>query len=141
MDGPDLPILALVAGTTLRAERRDRPLAYRLRERILRELDRRRRPAEVLVISDVLYLRDDALQAAPAIAVGPPADNAASALAESTVPIVLDAAGALIVRLDLDFRLPLAAAWGDSDANTARACDALAERRLGPFLDRWLPGA
>jgi hypothetical protein len=138
MPPTELPLLLIVVGTSVSAERRDRPLGYRLRERVLRELDRRVSPAEVLVVSDALYLRDGSLQAGPAIAIGPPEDNAASALAEGRVPVVLDASGALTVLMDLDFEVPLAAAWGASDANTARASDALAERHLGPFLERWL---
>ena len=131
-------LITIVVGTSLLAERRDRPLAYKLRERVLRALEVRRLPAEVTVIADTLYLRDESLHGLLAIAVGPPTDNAVAALAESRLPVVFEVDRTLVVRADLDLGAPLAACWGATGAHTARAIDAFVDRYLAMLLDRWV---
>jgi len=135
------PDILIPTGTSIDAERTDRPLAYRLRERILRELDGRGRAAEPVVVSDAWFLDRGDPAAIPAIAVGPPTRNAAAAWLEDRIPVALSVRDALTVRIDLDFVVPLASCWGVSDAATASACDALVERYLPLLVDRWLgPG-
>lgn len=146
LDHPDSSkVVAIVTGSTLVAETRDRPLAYRMRERILAWIDHQQSQAagskdsavqlEPVVCSDLWYLNDRVLAERPAIAIGEPAANAATSLFSSRLPTAFVIEGSLRVHLDPEFLDLRAALWGVHAAATAAAVDLFAERYLGEFLE------
>ncbi len=138
-------VVLIVTGSTIAAESRDRPLAYRLRERVLAWIDQRQNQAagsdaitsqlEPVVCSDLWYLNDRELAERPAMAIGEPAANAATSLISSRLPTVFVIEGSLRVHLDPEFIDLRAAIWGVNAAATAAAIDLFAERYLNEFLD------
>lgn len=142
--GVDLDrLILIVTGAHLRAEVGDRPLAYRLRERIVGWLDERldadgddpRRLSRVVVCSDVWYLNNDELRRCPAISIGGPGVNALSAYLGDKLPSAFVIDDVLVVQLDPGFDELLACVWGVNHAATVTAVDAFAERYLGAFLE------
>jgi len=145
--GPDTidtsQLLLIVVGAHLRAEVADRPLAYRLRERILRWLDERRPAApsedwsdpEVVVCSDIWYLNNDDLRSQPTISIGGPGVNALGAYLSDRLETAFVIENVLAVQVDLDFVDPVASCWGVTNAATVNAIDAFCERYLDGFLE------
>ena len=139
-------VVLIVTGSTIAAESRDRPLAYRLRERILAWIDQRDTqdnaegespPCARLhptVCSDLWYLNDRELAERPAIAIGEPHANAATSLISSRLPTAFVIEGSLRVHMDPEFIDLRAALWGVNAASTAAAIDLFAERYLDEFL-------
>lgn len=136
-------LLLIVVGAHLRAEVADRPLAYRLRERILRWLDERR-PAgddpdwgepEVVVCSDIWYLNNDDLRSQPTISIGGPGVNALGAYLADRLETAFVIQDVLAVQVDLDFVDPVASCWGTTHGSTVNAIDAFCERYLDGFLE------
>jgi hypothetical protein len=131
--------LLIVVGTHPEAERSHRPLAYRLRERVLRWIDQQRegeidRPRSPLVLSDVWYLNARELQSTPTIAIGEAGVNAATAYFAHRLPTAFVIDGAFRVQLDPEFIDPKACIWGASPAATASGIDLFVERYLDDFL-------
>jgi hypothetical protein len=140
-------LLLIVVGSTIVAEMRDRPLAYRLRERVLGWVDAAR-PVEPtadgaagtcdrlhpLVCTDLWYLNAREAEGRPAIAVGAPNVNAATALFSNRMPTAFVIEGSLRVHVDLEFLDLRAAIWGVNAAATASAIDLFVERYLDEFL-------
>lgn len=137
-------LLLIVVGAHLRAEVADRPLAYRLRERILRWLDEHSasgaegRTPEVVVCSDIWYLNNDDLRAQPTISIGGPGVNALGAYLADRLETAFVIEDVLAVQVDLDFVDPVASCWGTTHASTVSAIDAFCERYLDPFLEHAL---
>ena len=142
-DGNAMPML-IVVGSSLDAEITDRPLAYRLREAVLRRLDAERTHGEPelhelhglepIVCTDLWYLNDTALHGHPAIALGDPATNAAAAAIASRLPTAFVVEQTLRVHLDPEFIELKACLWGVSPGATASAVDLFVERYLDGFL-------
>jgi hypothetical protein len=141
-------LVLIVAGSTIAAEIRDRPLAYRLCERLRAWLDAnepgaatvvsaadpRPQRLEPVVCSDVWYLNTRDLAGRPAVAIGEPNSNAATALISNRLPTAFVIEGSVRVHLDPEFIDLRAALWGASAAATAAAIDVFAERYLHEFL-------
>lgn len=130
-------ILLIVVGAHLRAEMVDRPLAYRLRERILRWQDRlppEAEPLDPVVCSDLWYLNNEELMEAPAIVVGGPGVNAATAFYANRLPIAFVVKDTLQVQLDVAHHEPWACVWGVDHATTVSAVDLFTERYLDGML-------
>ena len=136
-------LMLIVAGSSIAAEVRDRPLAYRLRERVLAWLDARQAsdaanpPAALLqpvVCSDLWYLNDRALDERPVIAIGDPASNAATAMLSARLPTAFLIEQSFRVHLDPEFLELRAAIWGVGAAATASGIDLFVERYLNDFL-------
>ena len=133
--------LLIVVGSTLRCELTDRPLGYRLRESILRwqddaledEIDEAARRTPV-VVTDVIYLNDSGLMSMPAICIGAPTSNAASAYHASRLPTAFVMEDVMRVQLDPEFIDAKAALWGVDGSSTISAVDLFAERYLPDFL-------
>ncbi|MEO1129096.1 MAG: hypothetical protein AAFX05_05225 [Planctomycetota bacterium] len=135
MPGADRAPILIIVGASLRAERVDRPLAYRLREHLLRWMDDAdREGADVVVCTDLWYLHDDSLHDCWGVAVGPPERNAVTARSETHTPGALIIDGALTIRFDVELDQRMASCWGTGDAQTATAIDAFAERYVGQFM-------
>lgn len=131
-------LVLIVTGAHLRAEAHDRPVAYRLRDRILDLLETR--PPEdrlgVLVCSDIWYLNNDDLRQCPTISVGGPGVNALTAFLADKLPSAFTVEDTLTVLLDTDFVDLIAACWGRDSSTTAAAADAFSLRYLAHFLDK-----
>ncbi len=130
-------VILIVTGAHLRAETGDRPLAYRLRGRMLKWLghDGRDDPdAPVVVCSDLWYLNRDELRVRPTVSIGGPGVNALSAFLGDKLPSAFAVEGVLVVQLDLEFEDRMACCWGVDHAATAAAVDVFAERYLDDFM-------
>jgi hypothetical protein len=148
-------VVLIVTGSTIAAETRDRPLAYRLREHMPARMDQREAEPSIAtestaaaglpnptsttrlhptVCSDLWYLNDRELAQRPAIAIGEPNANAATSLISSRLPTVFVIEGSLRVHMDPEFIDLRAALWGVNAAATAAAIDLFAERYLNEFL-------
>lgn len=140
-------LLLIVTGSTIAAEMRDRPLAYRLRERVMQWIDAASQEKsnangmaaalcelQPVVCSDLWYLNARELAERPAIAVGEPASNAATALISSRLPTAFVIESSLRVHLDPEYIDLRAAIWGVNASATAAAIDLFAERYLSEFL-------
>ncbi|MDX2131776.1 MAG: hypothetical protein SFY69_06975 [Planctomycetota bacterium] len=123
--------IAVVTGASLGAERTDRPLAYDLRERIMRAAP----GIDAVVCADLQFLNDPALRGVPVVSVGGPHTNALSAYLISRLPTVLAVDGVYAVLLDVEGESPGACCWGRDAAATGAAVGAFAERHLALFLD------
>ncbi len=129
-------LLLIVVGAHPRAELTDRPVAYRLRDRMLAWLQAR--PGHTLaplVVSDIWYLNDDELRARPTVSIGPPAINALTAMLAGKLPSAFVVDDVLIVQLDPGLAEPVACCWGNDAAGTLAAAEAFCQRYLDQFMD------
>ncbi len=132
--------MLIVTGSTPRAETADRPLAYRLRERMLALLnaasaeDPDARAVSVVVCSDLWYLNADGLRGRPTISVGGPGVNALSAHLRGRIPVAFAVEDVLMVQVDLDFVDLSACCWGADHRATVLALDAFVQRYLDQFM-------
>lgn len=131
-------LLLVVVGAHLRAEVSDRPLADRLVRQIrdwqAESLDDLDEPLLPLVCSDMWYLNEPSLLERPAIVIGEPGVNAASAYYASRLPrsVVMD--NAWEIRMDPEFVDPRVALWGEGPAQTEAVTDEFARRYLDAYL-------
>jgi len=129
-----LPELVLVvAGTTLRAEQMDRPLAYYLQSQI-EELGKEHDCPPPLVISDARYLHEKDLQQLPTISVGGPGVNLLAQKWLDELPSVLTVEEKFLVQMALDDPPPRACIWGMNNPLTKVAVVTFVERFLPRFL-------
>ncbi|MCA9281776.1 MAG: hypothetical protein H6812_03330 [Phycisphaeraceae bacterium] len=132
---PDTDRLTLiVVGAHLRAERVDRPIAYRLREHLLREVDALEADMDVMLCTDVWYLNNDALRARPTVSVGGPGVNALSAFLIDKVPTAFAIDDVLSIHMDVEDADPIACVWGTSAGALASGVDAFCERYAERFV-------
>lgn len=140
---PDAPIevdrlLLVVVGAHLRAEVADRPLADRLVRQIrawqARELDELDGPLLPLVCTDMWYLNEPALLERPAVVIGEPGVNAASAFYATRLPQLLVIDDAWEIRMDPECIDPRVALWGEGPMQTERAADEFTRRVLDRYL-------
>ncbi len=128
--------LLIVTGSTLGAERRDRPLAYGLKGRIEERLEGMACRREVVVIGDLWYLNCEPLHQMPMISVGGPAVNAVTGQLFKRVPTALVVDNALLVQMDLTLEDLRVVVWGGNSASTVDAVDIFVNRGyLGRFLE------
>lgn len=141
-------LLLIVTGAHLRSEVGDRPMAYALRERIMRWLVERFGPPETdddippanhpfdpIVCSDVWWLNNDDLRRRPTICIGGPGVNALSAYLADKVPSAFVIENRLLVQVDLDFDDLVACCWGMDHEQTKSAVAAFADKYLDSFLE------
>jgi hypothetical protein len=133
-------LILIVTGAHLHAENTDRPIAYRLRQRLLEWLDSRGDFLEgdaprVLVCSDVWYLNNDPLRSRPTISIGGPGINALTAFLADKLPSAFAIEDRLVVQADLDFPDVLACCWGTDVTATAAAVEAFCDRYLDAFME------
>jgi hypothetical protein len=131
-------LLLVVVGAHLRAEATDRPLAYRLREQILRWQDDRLHETddqlEPMLCTDLWYLNNDDLRLQPTIAIGGAGVNAATAFYAMRLPSAFVIDKVLEIQMELDAAEPKAVIWGTDARATASAVDTFAERYLDEFM-------
>jgi hypothetical protein len=136
----------IVTGAHLAAEVHDRPIAYRLRERLLAALGQGNGrsnnasfsldggPSDrVVVCSDLWYLNRDQLRELPTISIGGPTVNALTAYFGDKLPSAFAVDGVFLVQADWTTQTPVACCWGVDAHGTARAAETFIER----YLDEW----
>jgi len=133
---PPDPLVVIVTGAHLTAEESDRPLAYHLRECVVRELaDVAEAGRRVVVCSDVWYLNQDRLRTLPTISVGGPGVNALAAYLADRLPSVFAVDGVMVVQMGASAGTPVASLWGIDATATAGAVETFTKRFLDQFLD------
>lgn len=140
--GPDVEVsnaVLIVVGSHLRAEERDRPLAYGLKTRIehWRETHAQQLgvPLTPIVCSDLWYLSHPELQKRPTVCLGGPAVNSLAALNVNTSEAEPDPAPQepkVTIMIDPDFTHLRVGIWGTDTA--------LTEKGIQLFTDRYLDG-
>ena len=130
-------LLLIVVGAHIQAEASDRPLAYRLRDRISQWQQAEGCEADGItpfVCCDLWYLNDSELMQRPTIAVGDPEFNAATAYLANRLPTALVVDESLRVQLDPEFIELKACVWGVNPTATAGGVDVFVDRYLDAFL-------
>lgn len=132
-------LLLIVVGAHPKAEMGDRPIAYRLRQRMSAWLDQRfptpeSRPLVPLVCTDVWYLNDQSLRERPAVAIGGPSVNALSAYLADKLPSAFVIDDVLMVQMDVEVAELLACCWGMSHEDTSAAVDVFIDRYLDTYM-------
>ena len=127
--------IMLVVGADLRAERVDRPLAYRLERAIDAWVQRHQKVLSVeirpQVCTDLWYLHHDDLRRLPTVCLGGPEVNLLSAyLARHLVEADRDAE--VLLQIDPEFTDLQACVWGSDRDLTAHG--------LELFMDQYLDG-
>ena len=129
-------LLLIVVGAHLRAEMADRPLGYRLRDKVVQwqEAEAEATSLIAMVCTDLWYLNAEQLMLRPTISVGPPEQNAVSAYFANRLPTALVIDDSLQVQLDPEFVTLQACVWGVDGRATTAAVDLFEQRYLDPFL-------
>ena len=126
-------LIPIVTGIQLNAELGDRALAYRVEAEIRRLLQATQKDLAdgqtlalvPVVVSDVLFLNSDELQARPVISIGGPGVNALSAMLVNELPTALSIENILVIQMDLEMRDPRCAVWGMNHLDCVRAVETL----------------
>ncbi len=130
--------LLIVTGSNLRAEQKDRPLAYQLKNTIEDLLKDVNLDGDVLVISDLWYLNAETLQHLPVISIGGPGVNALSAYFFKRLNNVLVVDDTLMIQMDVELEDLRASIWGYNNESTVEALDIFIQKN---FLNRFLEAA
>ena len=131
--GDDL--LLIVVGASLRAELCDRPLAYSLREAIVKRQDECDADGPLPVLcTDVWHLNSEALAGRPVLALGDPQLNATTAHLASRLPTAMVVEQSLRIHFDPAGAEPRACLWGANHRATSQAITLFAHRYLDSFL-------
>lgn len=136
-------VLLIVAGSTLRAEEMDRPLAYYLKQRIEQAIIDAAAGGRdglegyvVRVVADFRWIHDDPLQVLPTISLGGPGVNALASRWFEDVPVSLAFGERYFIQMDPDLTEPRASVWGMDNATTQIAVSVFIDRFLPRFLER-----
>lgn len=126
----------VVVGASIEAERSDRALAHRLRDSILsfQQLLGPPQPFDILTCTDVWYLNDSSLLAFPAISIGSPETNAATAFLAGRIPTAMMIDQTYRIHLDPELVELRACLWGANPAMTKAAVEVFEQRYLEPFV-------
>jgi hypothetical protein len=129
--------LFIVTGACLRAERRDRPLAARVRESaspLLRaRLDEE---PDIVILSDVWYLNSRELHQVPTVSIGGPGVNHLAAFWQRRLPPALIVENVFQIQMDVGHPDGRASIWGMDHATTVEAVDTfIARHHLERFLE------
>ena len=114
--------VVLVTGSSVTAEERDRPLAYRLKS----EIDRRgsgHAYRRAVVVADLWYQQSRIFQLNPTIAIGGPGANAVSHDFSETLPMVYSQDERVFLQADFEAEAKRASLWGVDASATAAAVD------------------
>lgn len=128
--------LVVVVGAHPRSEIADRPLAAWLARTIAARLEARgERGLLPIVVTDLWYLSDRLLMQRPAISIGEPGLNAATAHHAVRLPQLLVIEDRLRIHLDPEYPRVRACLWGQGADATEQAVRLFADRHLEGFLD------
>ena len=138
---PDLStanLLVIVVGAHLRAETADRPLAYRLRERInawvekhAATLDSKPYP---IVCCDIWYMNQDDLMKRPTISIGGAGVNALTAYFVEKLPAAVARENQVFVQLDTEYVDLRVCIWGSNHELTVDALEHFDREYLDGYL-------
>ncbi len=132
-------MIPVVVGAHPHAEYSDRPIAYRLRERMSLWLSKRADeiidPITPMVVTDVWYLNDASLRERPSISIGGPSVNAFTAYLADKLPSVFAIDDVLMVQMDPQMSDVVATCWGQNAQETQRAVDVFCEKYLDQFME------
>ncbi len=128
--------VVLVTGSSLTAEERDRPLAYRLKS----EIDRRgsgHAYRRAVVVADLWYQQNRIFQLNPTIAIGGPGANGVSNDFSEELPTVYSRDERVFVQADFETEPKRASLWGVDASCTGAAVDVfMTEGYLDDLLSR-----
>ena len=128
--------VVLVTGSSLTAEERDRPLAYRLKA----EIDRRgsgHAYRRAVVVADLWYQQNRIFQLNPTIAIGGPGANGVSNDFSETLPAVYSRDERVFVQADFEAEAKRASLWGVDASCTGAAVEAfMTQGYLDDLLSR-----
>jgi hypothetical protein len=128
--------VVIVTGSDIRAEERDRPTAYRLKQEIDRRSDGQpfRR---AVVVGDAWFLQNRIFHLNPTIAVGGPGVNGLAAELSQSVPIVWSQDQRAYVQADFDGEPKRAILWGmDAEATMVAVQAFMSQGFLDDLLRR-----
>lgn len=129
--------LLIVTGACLRAEKMDRPLAYRVREEAVRRMYGVAGFA-CLVISDVWYLNCKELHHFPVISIGGPGVNNLSGYLFDQLPTALMVEHVLQIQMDVALKDHRCTVWGMDHETTVEAVETFLEKgHLARFLKQF----
>ena len=134
-DDPSTRLLLIVTGSTLRAEERDRPLAYYLQQKIAAAAADLDVTFRTVVLADFRWMNDDPLQVLPTISLGGPGVNALAHKWFDEVPFSLAVDEQYCIQMDPDLDEPRASIWGMDNPTTQIAVSVFIDRFLPQFLD------
>jgi len=124
-------LIWIITGVQLNAELGDRPLAYRI-ETEVKKLLTQMLPAPTegeppllspVVISDVFYLNNDAIQSNPYISIGGPGVNALSGMLVNELPSAVAIEDVLVVQMDVEMKDHRCCVWGMNHLQTIQAVE------------------
>ena len=128
--------VVLVTGSSVNAEERDRPLAYRLKS----EIDRRgagHAYRRAVVVADLWYLQNRIFQPNPTIAIGGPGANGVSQDFSEELTTVYSRDERVFVQADFEAERKRACLWGVDVSCTAAAVGVfMTEGYLDDLLSR-----
>jgi len=133
-------LLLIVVGSDLRAEAADRPLAYRLQQRIDAWLNRHTGEmnidVEPAVCTDLWYMNHESLQQRPTISIGDPQVNALSDFFAQSADTAGedDAQPQVVIQLDPEFTDLRVCIWGLDEELTAQGLDVFCRDYLADYL-------
>ncbi len=133
-------LMLVVVGAHLRAEVADRPLAYRLRDRVNAWLERHAPglniPIVPIVCSDIWYMNQESLQHRPTISIGGTGVNALSAYwwSQKKVSSADIDENQPIIQLDPEFTDLRVAIWGMNHDMTVNALEFFIRKHLDGYL-------
>ncbi len=131
--------LFIVTGACLTAERKDRPLAEKIKQVAATELQQRLvdKP-DIVVLSDIWYLNSTDLHQTPTISVGGPGVNHLSAYWQSRLPFALMVENVLQIQMDVQGADHRCCIWGMDHELTVEAVDTfLTKGHVDRFLSRF----
>ena len=131
-------LLLIVVGAHLRAEVADRPLAYRLCDRIETWLEEHAPDMNVrlapVVCSDIWYVNQQPLQKRPTVSLGGPGVNALSAYYANKLSSALVHDNQMVIQLDPEYVDLRVCVWGMDHEQTVHALDVFDAKYLDGYL-------
>lgn len=130
----------IVTGSSLRAEEKDRPLAYYIREKILELGDAGDAIPPVHVISDFRYLHEPPMGEVPTVSIGGPGVNALTHKWLEELPVAMAVDDDFYIQIsEEEGSAPKAAVWGMNHESTQIAVTTFIEHYLGDVVAQCLP--
>jgi len=131
-------LLLVVVGAHLRAEQADRPLAYRLSERISGWVKANGQalatPIRPVVCTDIWYLNHLALHARPTVSIGGPGVNALSSHFAKSIAGQEVNDQQVVIQIDPEFTDLRVSIWGTDHELTAKGLEVFLTDYLENFL-------
>jgi len=127
-------LILIVTGSTLRAEEKDRPLAYTLATEIRKRLPPDS-PWRCLVISDLHYINNEDLHECPLVCLGGPGVNHLAAVLLRELPPALAVDRVLLIQMDVEMKDLRTCLWGMNHDTTVEAIQTFIQKG---YLDRFL---